>query len=226
MLSFLCKASILTNISMAVLPQHLTMMASRLSRELSARPSFFSNIRVPHCSRCLYRRSSRCHQEQGLWSLSFWFKVSLYAVAALQVRRIRLFLLIGAQYNPLSPVNLPNHLMAVVSRYTLTLVCSQLSSFSFNARFLIQLCPLFKRQTPITQPTKTCSFIPVLVSLIYNMSLSIRDVSLPADEVPAWVQTGQISIYLNVVLSTLVVYDSRTCQHIFRFIRTSNLTPY
>ena len=43
------------------------------------------------------------------------------------------------------------------------------------------------------------------------MSHSIRDAVIPPNEVPASVKSNQIGMYLNVVLSALVVYDSRTC---------------
>ena len=42
------------------------------------------------------------------------------------------------------------------------------------------------------------------------MSPPIRDVAITPDEAPEFIKSTQIYIYLNVVLSTVVVYDSRT----------------
>ena len=33
-------------------------------------------------------------------------------------------------------------------------------------------------------------------------------VPLPSDEVPIWVQSTRTAVYLNVVLATLVIYDT------------------
>ena len=56
------------------------------------------------------------------------------------------------------------------------------------------------------------------------MSLSIRDVVIPPDEVPAWIQSNHVSFYLDVVLLTLVVYDSRTCSDLCLFWLYSHTT--
>ena len=80
------------------------------------------------------------------------------------------------------------------------------------------------RQT--TRPIKTRPFVSVPVPLFYSMTVSIRDVALPTDEVPTWVQGNQIGMGLNVILFTLVVYATRTSQRTHSFLHIRDLTAY
>lgn len=52
--------------------------------------------------------------------------------------------------------------------------------------------------------------VPTPTALSSIMPLFGRGVAafIPADQVPAWVQGNQVSMYLGVVLATLVVYDA------------------
>ena len=45
--------------------------------------------------------------------------------------------------------------------------------------------------------------------LPFIMSLSIRDVSLPPDEAPSIVKSYRIAIYLDLIPTALIVYDTR-----------------
>ena len=54
-----------------------------------------------------------------------------------------------------------------------------------------------------------------LSAILCRMSFSTGDVSsiIPADEVPDWVDNSRTATYLNVVLSTIVVYDACKSSH-------------
>ena len=45
-----------------------------------------------------------------------------------------------------------------------------------------------------------------------TMNYSTRDVAdfIPPEEVPAWVHSDQVAVYLDVILTTMVVYDAGT----------------
>ena len=46
-------------------------------------------------------------------------------------------------------------------------------------------------------------------SLRRAMPLSIRDAAIPPGEVPSIVKANRIELYLNLILATILVYDTR-----------------
>ena len=41
------------------------------------------------------------------------------------------------------------------------------------------------------------------------MSLSVRDVAIPPDDVPSIVKAYQIEVYLSLIPTTIIIYDTR-----------------